>query len=78
MHLLESKLFWQPDLSIDVKMPCNSSRAGIRLAASNANREVASRNRMSILRDHAEVPVLEFEVDLLTLSRVQMNSLKAA
>ena len=54
-------------------------RSCIRLASADADRVIALRDdRISILRHHAQIAVLQLEVNLLARARFEMNALKSA
>ena len=57
----------------------NYWRSCVRLASADADRVIAlSDDRISILGHHAQIAVLQFEVNLLARAGFEMNALKSA
>ena len=72
-------LFGQRQLAIDLEVPGDGRRSGIRLSSPDADGVVTSGNdRVTIFSDHDQIAVLQVEVDLLARARLQMNFLESA
>ncbi len=70
-------LFGQGDWGFDMKVPADTWRSGIRLATTDADGVFPSGDdRVAILGDHAQIPVLQLEVNPLARAWLQMNALE--
>ena len=62
-----------------MEMPSDRPRCSVRLSSAHADGVIsASDDRVAVLCHHAQVPVLQLEMDLLTSTGIKVNALKSA
>src|SRR5579871_3025123 len=72
-------LFRPRVLAVDVEMTCDTGRSGVRLSATNADGVVSwSNHRIAVLADHAQIALLQLEMNFLARTRIEVNSLKSS
>src|SRR5580658_5762852 len=72
-------LFGQCILAVNVEVASRNGRCCLGLPSADADRVITLRNdRISFLRNHAEVARLQIEVHFLACARFEMDALKAA
>jgi hypothetical protein len=74
----EQTLFRQGHLGLHAEVPANAWRSRIGLAAADADGVFPCGNqRIACLGDHAQIAVLQLEVNFLACARFEMNALEA-
>ena len=72
-------LLGQSNLAIQMKVACLARRSGIWLAAADRDGvAAASDHRVPAVGNHAEITILQLEVNLAALAGIEMNALKTA
>ena len=60
-------------------MTCDTGRSGVRLSATNADGVVSwSNHRIAVLAHHAQIALLQLEMNFLACTRIEVNSLKSS
>ena len=78
-EIRQPKLFGQGVLAVNVEVTGHTGRPGIGLASTDADGVIPlSDDRIAVLGDHAEVAVLQLEMDFLAGAGFEMNALEAA
>src|ERR1700740_3729190 len=75
----EPALFRQTDLALHSEVSSYTRRSSFGLPTADANRVVtAGDNRLAVFGHHAQIAVLQLEMNLLACAWIQVNTLKAA
>src|SRR5205823_9658758 len=70
-------LLGQSDLAIHMEVACLARGSGIRLAATDGDGVIAARDYwLPVLRDHAEITILQLKVNLAALAGIEVNALE--